>query len=311
MRVPIAICLVILNVTAGWCAEQPDLESLLRQLKDDSAERRAHAARAIGDLRPKATTAVPALVLALKDANADVSVAAAYSLGDLGPDAKTAVPALVAALSDTRKASWGSVPGGPATVDSAAWFALHEIGSHAATAVAPFLESKSSEHRALAAWVISAAGGGAEPFVPKILALLSDDDQEVQYAAIDALGEMTLAPDATIPALITALDNEDITVRIRAAVAISKHGSAASRAVAALTEQLRHDNSTLRGFAAYSLGRLGAAARPALPELRRLAEDDGTVFNNLTPEHGWSEPVREWANAAVQRIESSKAPNDR
>lgn len=311
MQTSILIFLVLASMTAGFCADRPNLDSLVRQLKHADAEQRERAARAIGDIGPKAAPAVQSLVLALKDPDPNVSVAAAYAIGDIGPAAKRAVPALIAALSDNRKASWGSAPGGAATVEGASWFALHEIGAHSAKSIAPFLESKSSEHRALAAWVISAGGENAKPYVPQVVALLDDDTKQVRYSAVDALGEIKTSPEVTVPALITVLKSDDVNSRIRAARSLSKHGNAASNAVGALAEQLRHDDSTLKGFAAYALGHIGTSARPAVPELRRLAHDDDPVFNNLVPEHGMADRVQEWARAALQRIEESTTPNNR
>ena len=59
---------------------------------DSTAFVRTKAAEALGNMGPKAKSAVPALIDALKDPN--VRTEAAIALGNIGPDAKSAVSAL-------------------------------------------------------------------------------------------------------------------------------------------------------------------------------------------------------------------------
>ncbi len=67
----------------------------------DDAWARKYAARALGNLGPKATAAVPALAKALSDKDAEVRREAAWSLGLIGPAAKKALPELQKALKDS------------------------------------------------------------------------------------------------------------------------------------------------------------------------------------------------------------------
>jgi HEAT repeat protein len=58
----------------------------------------------LGQLGPKASKAVPALISALKDADVHVRKLAALALGDIGSDALAGVPALTEACHDQHEA---------------------------------------------------------------------------------------------------------------------------------------------------------------------------------------------------------------
>ena len=100
------------------------MAALAGALADKNVDVRSAAAYALGELGPKATSAVTALKDALKDDDADVRQSAAQALAEIGPDAKGAVAALASALRDAD-------PG----VRAAAATALGEIGPDAAGAV--------------------------------------------------------------------------------------------------------------------------------------------------------------------------------
>ncbi|MFH1724305.1 MAG: HEAT repeat domain-containing protein [Elusimicrobiota bacterium] len=72
-------------------------------LRDEDADVREDAPRALGSIGPAAKVAVPALAEALGDEDARVRRGAAWALGLIGPAAKATVPALAEAL---RDADW-------------------------------------------------------------------------------------------------------------------------------------------------------------------------------------------------------------
>lgn len=74
--------------------------TLIRALKDQSAEVRRNAADGLARIGTKASAAVPDLIEALGDEEARVRGAAARALGGIGAEAKAGVPSLVAALRD-------------------------------------------------------------------------------------------------------------------------------------------------------------------------------------------------------------------
>ncbi|MBI2805987.1 MAG: HEAT repeat domain-containing protein [Planctomycetes bacterium] len=84
------------------------IEPLLKTLqKDIDARVRAAAARALGDIHPKADKVVPLLIERLtKDSSMDVKMASVVALGQFGPEARDALKPLrdLAKKYDTKKA---------------------------------------------------------------------------------------------------------------------------------------------------------------------------------------------------------------
>src|SRR5205085_1800358 len=71
------------------------IDPLLEAIKKDSdSEVRRASAKAIGDISPEATKAVPVLTEALKDKSVAVKMAAAMALAQYGGEARSALPAL-------------------------------------------------------------------------------------------------------------------------------------------------------------------------------------------------------------------------
>src|SRR5262245_39052081 len=68
--------------------EGKSLSEWVKLLKSPKAEVRGEAARALGQIGPKAKSAVPALIDALKDKNEGVRNDAAVALGAIGPEAR-------------------------------------------------------------------------------------------------------------------------------------------------------------------------------------------------------------------------------
>jgi len=70
--------------------------------KDGDDTHRKLAAEVLGDMGPRARTAIPVLIKALKDREVLVRYRAAEALGKIGTDSETVVPALVQCLTDAH-----------------------------------------------------------------------------------------------------------------------------------------------------------------------------------------------------------------
>ena len=280
---------------------------LVERLRDSDPTARRDAAMALSRMGDGAKFAVPQLTIALQDDDADVSVLAAMALGRIGPPARAAVPSLVAALSDKRTASFGSVPAGFVKVESSAALALHRIGADSVAAVAPLLESKDEETQRLAMSIISGGGDAAEPHLKHLLQGLKHESEKTRSTAVDALGALAIRADVTVPALAEYLSSEnDTNLRISTLLSLSRFGPDAAQVLPKIVELLRDEDSTLRGFAAYALGEMRGAARGAIPELRKLFDDRGPVFNRYPVlELEMTGKVGTWAKRASDKIESS------
>src|SRR5262249_43559124 len=76
------------------------LSEWVKELKSWDSQARGKAAAAIGQLGPRAASAVPALIEALKDSDAQVRVEVSVALANIGP---AAVPALREALKSENR----------------------------------------------------------------------------------------------------------------------------------------------------------------------------------------------------------------
>jgi HEAT repeat protein len=125
---------------------------------------------------------------------------------------------------------------------------LVPCGPQRAKKVAGFLDNSDRVTRRFAAKVLGAMQEDASEHVNKLIVLIKDPEQEVRYAAIEALGCL-----------------KD------------------TRALADLVEALRHPDKQLQELAMLSLGRMGALASSALSSMYQWAQahPDYLALNNL------------------------------
>lgn len=86
--------------TLGKIRATASIPKVVVMLNDPDDQVREHAAEALGDMGPAASTTVPALMAALQDKYMKVRRDAARSLGQIGPAAQAALPALKALAKD-------------------------------------------------------------------------------------------------------------------------------------------------------------------------------------------------------------------
>lgn len=77
------VALLVLTLTAAAADEKPDVDELIKQLKDDDAIVRLKAAKALGKLGKNSKDVIPALTALLKDKDADVRAVAKNALDAL------------------------------------------------------------------------------------------------------------------------------------------------------------------------------------------------------------------------------------
>jgi len=258
--------------------------ALLLAIKDRNYQVRVSVVRALGTYPTKANLTVSPLCEALQDENVQVVSWAAYSLGLMEQGGKSAVPALVALFrkQDVERRS-------------AALQALSSLGQHAGDSVALLMESVRDKgfkeqwpgilqtigsigpgaHQAVSGLTellqdkaylplrvhiteaLGRIGKSASPGIPAILDLLKTDDDELQRAAVYALGQIRDGRKAVIDTLITLLDEKfHIDLRIAAADALGQIGSQATAAVPALTRLSEDQNAKVRKAARGALVRI-------------------------------------------------------
>ena len=108
--------------------------------------------------------------------------------------------------------------------------------------------------------------------LPKLAAMLADDDSTVRYWG--AVGLVALGTDAepAADALAEALGDPAPNVRLAAAEALANLGREAV-AVPVLVEGLQSDDGWVRLHAAIVLAAIGPRARPALPQINQAMRD--------------------------------------
>ena len=173
-----------------------DVQGLIEALSDDSAEIRADAARALGQLSASgASEAVDPLLGALADDDADVRAAAAQALGRIGDE--TAIVPLLRAMDDDA-----------AVVREDAEFAFTTLLSHshsraAAAELVDALGDESATVRAAAAETLALLGPEVGPV---LVDALTHENPFVRSAAADALGDVG-DPSAVVPLLQASTDD--------------------------------------------------------------------------------------------------------
>jgi HEAT repeat protein len=224
------------------------------------------AARALGQIGPAASQAVPILMRAIAVPAVDVQRPAIDALGRIGPPARTAVPAIIAEV-DLPKDHINYAP--LTHFRRLAARALGRIGPDAAEAI-PVLERALDNEdyvyrveAALALWRIS-----QYPQALDVLqAVIRENPAEGPYEAIMALPKLGPVAREAVPTLVATLKHEDPDTRRAAAKVLAGLGLGVLSPVATL---LRDDTPQNPQPAAYVLGEL-------LGELRQKAFDNRQI----------------------------------
>jgi len=281
---------------------------LLDALDDASGRLRFTAASALGQIR--SVDAVTALADRVQnDTSHSVRMHAIAALGSIGPAAKPAAPVLVAvfAQSDDNLAGRAAQ-------------ALGKMGKPVLPKVLEASKNADSRTRAYAALALGQIDVGADRKVPRLVAMLRDEDKLVRdkaavvlvglgdvavpylvetltddpdwrargHAAL-ALGRMTPPSVDAVPSLTAAIDDANETVRQIACWSLGEIGPGAAPAVTKLSDALKSPDVGLRRTAAWALGNVGSAAMSAQPALESLLNDPQPT-------------VRQEADEALQKL---------
>jgi len=221
------------------------VQGLTAALRDQQASVRFAAVSALGELTPPAAAAVPEIVAILGDKEPLLRRAAAEALAGIGPAAEAAAPALVAALRDPEAdvrmhaaQALGRI-GGPGqaaaralagvlanreedvSVQMFAAEALGLIGPAGVPALRSGLRHGQPVVREMSARALGGMGAEAEPAVSALIQALSDEDEWVAKAAVEALGKLGGVAAAAEPYLLSLSQGNDEELRQAAAAALS------------------------------------------------------------------------------------------
>lgn len=236
-----------------------DVDRLIQDLASPSSEKRMDAATALGELGPRASAAVPALVTALGDQDSYVRNFAANALGAVGPAAVSAVPALVNLLHDADE-----------SVSQAGQRALAGIGPGAKAAIPELIVMlktwQSSAAESPAAFALIRIGAAS---VPSLAQVAYSDDKRIALAAIYCLGEIGSSSREAVAALKTTFQNFDPTICESSAMALRKLGAVS---IPIFNENVSNKDPNIRKQSAWSLAKMNIKA--SLPLLKKQFEKD-------------------------------------
>ena len=235
---------------------------LIKTLTSKDKNIRAQGAEALQSIGAEAKSAIPDLVRAFKsDPEKNVRSSAIFALRGIGRDA---VPALIAALQDPDP-----------TIRRDATSALGGMGKDAKDAVPALVlvlkTDKDPGVRSSAARALGAIGSEARIAVPDLVAALSEPDERLSAAAVDAL--VQIGKDA-VPALIATLSSENRKTRLYAAIILGEIGSDAKAANSTLLKLFGSKDEGIRSTAALALAKIGpesdVVAKALSPTLIKL-----------------------------------------
>jgi HEAT repeat protein len=240
------------------------IEKMIKQLsKDKKPEKRAEAAKTLGDM--KAEQALAALGAALQDPDGGVRWDAAYALYQVAPNAQAAIPALKQALNDSS---------GHVRLNAVG--ALKKMGvanAELIPSIRQLLQDRDPEMKIDAADTLLSLDLPITEVLPVLLEGLKGGNSKARIKASEILADYTL-PVETLPALEQGLKAPEAKVRENCAKAIGKIGLAAADAVLALAQALGDPESSVRAEAASALAATGPAGKQAIHALADSIQKD-------------------------------------
>ncbi|MCB9640330.1 MAG: HEAT repeat domain-containing protein [Myxococcales bacterium] len=307
--------------------------SVSKVLQSPIEEERRLAVRALGHMSKRSPKAIPVLGRAVLDSEVDVRQEAAETLGKIGSKSSPAVPQLVKGLQQNR--DWwkvrkaiiealGSIGSGAAEaipslvemmqdkdddVRKAALSAIRNIGPSAVQALSDALPASTWWAKAEILKMLNTFGVKAKAALPALIALLSDNDEDVRRRAAIIIGKFGTEGSSAAPALQKilfdqkapqvlwivameslmkigpdgnavlrkALDSNDWWLPKAISEAFGQSGAdTALEAIPTLEYALQHKRWEVRWTVALVAGRMKAKAAPLIPALLKALRDKET-----------------------------------
>ncbi|MEP6670462.1 MAG: HEAT repeat domain-containing protein [Chthoniobacter sp.] len=205
--------------------------------------------------------AVPPLIQALGEGDGSLRMGATRALGAMGPAAHDAVPALIKNLADNQD---------PLRDESAQTLAL--IGANAGPALVTALQDSEARRRTGAANALALMNPPFQAGAKDVeQAATNEKDPLARTALLAALPKTGVPPDRCVALILPAVTDENETLRHAALNALLSNSAVRQAAVPKLAALLKDNNPAVRERAARALGRVGPGAVDALPTLLQAA----------------------------------------
>jgi HEAT repeat protein len=267
----------------------PAVPELIKALGSPSPSVRARALWALGIIGPEAGDAVPAICPYLDDESAVMRFLALAALAEMPREARSTVPQVARRLRDDDpyvrcQAALALRRIGPDTLvhllpvthdtEPATRFtavqslALYQEAPEAVQALVDAVSDTEPKVRAAAGANLIQLGPLAKNALPRLLALLKEDNLDIQtlaFAAVLAIGD----PGDAV--LLRTLDELNATFGWSAGPALKS--AEVKENIQRLTQALEDASATRRLGAVLALGKLGPQAKSAVPWLNRRLND--------------------------------------
>src|SRR5437016_5489670 len=112
--------------------------------------------------------------------------------------------------------------------------------------------------------------GDPKVILEKLMKELDSSDTQARVQAIMGLADFGAAAAPAVPKLVAALKTDDEDLRLNAAIALGKIGK---DAVPPLTEMLQSQDDDTRFYAIWALGWIGSEAKSAAPQVIQALSD--------------------------------------
>jgi HEAT repeat protein len=275
-----------------------DKTLLLTALGSEEQVRHMAAARILAVCGEPTDVVVRVLIDLAEGDHGETTVDALEALGDLGPKADTAVRSLVTLLSSEKTVSAGF--GGWQNCE-AAERALERVGLPAVPPLIDALRHHDPKVRGLAANALAAIGPAAKGAVPALIDRLDDrasrlvvlgcmgTTREVREDAIEALGRIGPEAAAALPRLVPMLDEArppgaTVDPRMAVVTALGRIGPSAKEMVAELEALAVGDDLELAEQVCVALARIVPDNDRLMVRFKRFlaaVERESTVYHSL------------------------------
>lgn len=260
--------------------EEPDVNTILADLKHDDWTRRRDAAISITTENPikiEYRPAIPDLIVALGSEHDSLTLAAATALSGLA-DRQYDDNLRLAELSEAIQPLSTIISGG-APEETRRWAVIAivdiamNLGPDAIKSVLPILtEAATDESNDVSQFAMDGLGefgNLAADSIPTVIQQLSNGDRRAAIAA-EALAKIGCKPKRCVPELIATLRiAEKGFVTEQVVEALARFGTHSGDAVPLLIPLLDDDSDFLKRKVAFALGQIGSASEPAIPSLAK------------------------------------------
>jgi len=250
-----------------------EIETQIDLLSSIDGRDRTKAARALASFGPAATAALPALIPIVEQGDVNATMDVNKVLASFGPDAAGAVPALLELASKGKDFQQQSAIHTLAAIGPAAKEAIPLILDRMST----FDETTLDDSRQNCGCALLDIDPTGETWMPKLRALLASPNDNLRWAAVDALRKIAIVlpsrPSTTLrtetaTALAGALGDKSLQVPWIAADGLAGLGPSAVAAVPALAKAIGSDVPDLSDSAGRALIQMGVPGMTALIKLR-------------------------------------------